>query len=160
MSETTGPHYRCPVCGYPGLDEPPRTEESGASYEICPSCGFEFGVTDEDRGISYQQLPRERDRGGRGGGAAGGRPRAGTPWRRCGNSASRARYDGGSLFSRQQSTALRERLRHVYWIGGGSGAGKSTIARRLAARRGLRLYSTDEVMADQPAGARPTTART
>jgi 2-phosphoglycerate kinase len=39
-------------------------------------------------------------------------------------------------------------LRHVYWIGGGSGAGKSTIARRLAARHGLRLYSTDDVMAD------------
>ncbi|MCO8269613.1 hypothetical protein M1L60_03295 [Actinoplanes sp. TRM 88003] len=35
----------------------------------------------------------------------------------------------------------------VYWIGGGSGAGKSTIARRLAARHGLRLYDTDAVMA-------------
>ena len=44
--------------------------------------------------------------------------------------------------------ALRERLRHVYWIGGGSGAGKSTIARRIAARHGLRLYATDDVMAD------------
>jgi hypothetical protein len=43
---------------------------------------------------------------------------------------------------------LRERLRHVYWIGGGSGAGKSTIARRLAARHGLGLYATDDVMAD------------
>ena len=42
----------------------------------------------------------------------------------------------------------RARLRDVYWIGGGSGAGKSTIARRLAARHGLRLYATDEVMAD------------
>ena len=37
---------------------------------------------------------------------------------------------------------LRARLRHVYWIGGGSGAGKSTIARRLAARHGLQLYVT------------------
>lgn len=44
--------------------------------------------------------------------------------------------------------ALRERLGHVYWIGGGSGAGKSTIARRVAARNGLRLYATDDVMAD------------
>src|SRR5688500_4382448 len=44
--------------------------------------------------------------------------------------------------------ALREQLRHVYWIGGGSGAGKSTIARRIAARHGLRLYATDAVMAD------------
>ena len=44
--------------------------------------------------------------------------------------------------------ALRDRLRHVYWVGGGSGAGKSTTARRLAARHGLRLYATDDVMAD------------
>jgi hypothetical protein len=39
-------------------------------------------------------------------------------------------------------------LRHVYWIGGASGAGKSTIARRLAERHSLRLYSTDEAMGD------------
>lgn len=50
---------------------------------------------------------------------------------------------------------LRERLRHVYWIGGGSGAGKSTTAARLAAEHGLRLYGTDEVMSDH---ARRTTA--
>jgi hypothetical protein len=52
------------------------------------------------------------------------------------------------LSSEQQDAARRERLRHVYRIGGGSGAGKSTIARRLAARHGLRLYATDEVMLD------------
>lgn len=45
-------------------------------------------------------------------------------------------------------TALRQRLGHVYWIGGGSGAGKSTIARRIAERHGLRLYATDDVMSD------------
>jgi 2-phosphoglycerate kinase len=39
-------------------------------------------------------------------------------------------------------------LRHVYWIGGGSGGGKSTVARRIAARHGLRVYATDDVMAD------------
>jgi 2-phosphoglycerate kinase len=44
--------------------------------------------------------------------------------------------------------ALRERLRDVYWIGGGSGAGKSTVARRLADRYGLRMYATDDVMPD------------
>ena len=43
---------------------------------------------------------------------------------------------------------LRERLRHVHWIGGGSGAGKSTTAARLADEHGLRLYATDEVMSD------------
>jgi 2-phosphoglycerate kinase len=41
---------------------------------------------------------------------------------------------------------LTVRLRHVRWIGGGSGAGKSTIARRLATAYGLRLYSSDAVM--------------
>ncbi len=43
---------------------------------------------------------------------------------------------------------LRGRLRHVRWLGGGSGAGKSTTARRLAARHGLRRYPTDDVMAE------------
>ncbi|MEU3938067.1 hypothetical protein AB0E85_39555 [Streptomyces sp. NPDC029044] len=46
-------------------------------------------------------------------------------------------------------------MRHVYWIGGGSGAGKSTMARRLARRHGWRLYATDDVMADH---ARRSTA--
>lgn len=45
--------YRCPVCGYPELTEPPYSE-SGGSYEICYSCGFEFGVTDDDRGFSHE----------------------------------------------------------------------------------------------------------
>ena len=53
------------------------------------------------------------------------------------------------------AAALRERLRHVYWIGGGSGAGKSTVARRIAARRGLRLYSTDDVMPDHSKRSTP-----
>jgi hypothetical protein len=51
--------------------------------------------------------------------------------------------------------ALRARLRHVYWIGGGSGAGKSTIARRLAARYGLRVYATDAVMPDHARRSAP-----
>jgi hypothetical protein len=49
---------------------------------------------------------------------------------------------------RPVSETLQEQLRHVYWIGGGSGAGKSTIARRVAAQQGLRVYATDDVMAD------------
>ena len=44
--------------------------------------------------------------------------------------------------------ALSARLGHVYWIGGGSGAGKSTIARRIAACHGFRFYSTDTVMSE------------
>jgi cytidylate kinase len=50
---------------------------------------------------------------------------------------------------------LQRRLRRVYWIGGGSGAGKSTVARRLAERYGLRYCGTDESMQDH---ARRTTA--
>jgi rubredoxin len=59
MARADGPPYQCPVCGYPGLDEPPRLEERYPSYEICPSCGFEFGVTDDDRGFSYEQWRQE-----------------------------------------------------------------------------------------------------
>lgn len=56
------------------------------------------------------------------------------------------------------AAALRARLRHVYWIGGGSGAGKSTIARRIAAQYGLHVYSTDEVMADHVSRSTPENA--
>ena len=42
---------------------------------------------------------------------------------------------------------LPDRLRHIRWLGGGSGAGKSTIARTLAAEHGLRLYSCDATLA-------------
>lgn len=44
---------------------------------------------------------------------------------------------------------------HVYWIGGSSGSGKSTVARRLAARHGLRLYATDDVMAEHARRSTP-----
>lgn len=53
------------------------------------------------------------------------------------------------------AAALRARLRHVYWIGGGSGAGKSTSARALAARHGLTVYSTDATMRDHAARSTP-----
>jgi hypothetical protein len=38
--------YTCPVCGYPGFDEPPWTSCGCPSYDICPSCGIEFGYGD------------------------------------------------------------------------------------------------------------------
>jgi hypothetical protein len=47
--------YLCPVCGYSGLYEIPRTKDGGGSYEICPSCGFQFGVSDDDRHITHAQ---------------------------------------------------------------------------------------------------------
>ena len=49
-------------------------------------------------------------------------------------------------------------LEHVYWIGGGSAAGKSTIARRLAARHGLHVYATDEMMNDHARRSTPDDA--
>ncbi len=60
---------------------------------------------------------------------------------------------------RRQSPApdlMRARLRHVRWIGGGSGAGKSTIARRLAADHGLRLYSCDYTTSGHIGRSNPT----
>lgn len=44
--------------------------------------------------------------------------------------------------------APRTRLQHVRWIGGGTGAGKSTIARRLARAHGLRVYDSDRVIGE------------
>jgi hypothetical protein len=51
-----GQTYRCPVCGYDGLTVPAYSPGTGlGSYEICPSCGYEYGVTDADLGISHEQ---------------------------------------------------------------------------------------------------------
>ena len=50
---------------------------------------------------------------------------------------------------------LQEQLQHVYWIGGGSCAGKSTVARQIAAQYGRSLYATDEVMSDHARRSSP-----
>ena len=54
MTKIKTKNHFCPVCGYPGLEEPPRCEVGSPSYEICPSCGIEFGVEDYD--TSYEDL--------------------------------------------------------------------------------------------------------
>jgi hypothetical protein len=41
---------------------------------------------------------------------------------------------------------VAHRLEHVLWLGGGSGAGKSTVAQRLAAEYGLQVFPTDDAM--------------
>jgi 2-phosphoglycerate kinase len=46
-------------------------------------------------------------------------------------------------------------LDHVYWIGGASGAGKSTMATRLARRYDLDVYATDDVMSDHARRSTP-----
>ena len=51
-----------------------------------------------------------------------------------------------------------EILGRVRWIGGGSGAGKTTIARRIAAIHHATLYSTDNVMADHAGRLTPEQA--
>lgn len=49
-----------------------------------------------------------------------------------------------------------QRLQHIRWIGGGSGAGKSTIARLLAEKYGLQLYHCDDMQAAHTARSNPT----
>jgi 2-phosphoglycerate kinase len=56
---------------------------------------------------------------------------------------------------RVDTEALRDQLRHIYWIGGGSAAGKSTITHRIAAEHGLQPYVTDDVMADHARRSTP-----
>lgn len=65
------------------------------------------------------------------------------------------RMTSGARKQLDDSAGLRSRLRHVYWIGGGSGAGKSAVATAVAARHGLRVYSTDDAMADHAARGTP-----
>src|SRR5215472_5159972 len=48
------------------------------------------------------------------------------------------------------------RLRHIRWIGGGTGAGKSTVARRLAEKYGFRLYHCDDMQSAHTARSNPT----
>jgi hypothetical protein len=47
------------VCGYQHLNEPAHSPSGGGSYEICPSCGFQFGITDDDSGITYEQWRKQ-----------------------------------------------------------------------------------------------------
>ena len=56
--------HTCPVCGFAKLAEPPRSLSGGGSSEICPSCGFQHGVDDDDAGRSYAAARDEWRRGG------------------------------------------------------------------------------------------------
>lgn len=39
--------FKCPVCGFPALEEPAWDPETGSpSFNICPCCGCEFGYDD------------------------------------------------------------------------------------------------------------------
>ena len=56
--KSQGQHL-CAICGYRHLNLPQRTSSGEASLEICPSCGFEPGHTDNNQGINTEQW-RER----------------------------------------------------------------------------------------------------
>lgn len=43
----------CPVCGYPHLVRGP-IEYGTSTFEICSSCGFEFGFDDGVNGDTYE----------------------------------------------------------------------------------------------------------
>lgn len=49
--------YVCLVCGYPGLEEPPRLENGMPSFDICECCGVQFGYEDctEERILEYRK---------------------------------------------------------------------------------------------------------
>jgi 2-phosphoglycerate kinase len=65
------------------------------------------------------------------------------------------RGPGQAGATRLTQPELQAALRHVRFIGGGSGGGKSTVARRLAANHDLRLYHTEPL---SRYAARTTTA--
>jgi predicted RNA-binding Zn-ribbon protein involved in translation (DUF1610 family) len=46
--------YSCPVCGFDGLPDPAYDSAGCASFEICPSCGTEFGYHDARK--SHKEL--------------------------------------------------------------------------------------------------------
>lgn len=51
-------NYYCPVCGFFSEEFPVFEEDGNYSRsfgEICPSCSFEYGVTDDNDGYTYQQ---------------------------------------------------------------------------------------------------------
>jgi hypothetical protein len=52
-------------------------------------------------------------------------------------------YSAKGRFMSSQNPNLRKMLAHILWIGGGTDAGKSTIANSLVERHGLQSYNFD-----------------
>lgn len=44
--------YTCPVCGLHDLDRDPKSD---VCFDICLSCGFQFNITDDDLGYTYDE---------------------------------------------------------------------------------------------------------
>jgi hypothetical protein len=53
MVKRDGGHYMCFACGFEGLSEPARGVGGSAHYQICGSCTFEEGWSDDDQGFSF-----------------------------------------------------------------------------------------------------------
>jgi len=47
--------YIRPVCDFDRLEEPPYSTSGAGLFEICPCRGFQFGVTDDNNGISFHE---------------------------------------------------------------------------------------------------------
>lgn len=45
----------CPVCGFPGLKQLAWPNVGMPSFEICPSCGIQFGYDDMTRYVEQRQ---------------------------------------------------------------------------------------------------------
>ena len=52
--------YKCPVCHYDGLYTPAYTEKGNPSDEICPCCGFQFGLDDYPNKEECQEKWRKK----------------------------------------------------------------------------------------------------
>lgn len=49
------PTHLCPVCGYDALDDAAYDDDAAPSFEICSSCGFQFGVSDLNDGFTFEK---------------------------------------------------------------------------------------------------------
>lgn len=52
--------YKCKVCNYDGLYDPPYDERGIASEEICPCCGFHYGYDEDSETEDINVLWRKR----------------------------------------------------------------------------------------------------
>ncbi len=91
--------------------------------------GLDFTLADID--AVRRRAPRQE----RAGWGCGRRPWNSAVGRYCVRQGYRARVEAG-------------RLGHVRWLGGGSGAGKSSVARELVRRFGVDVLDTDAAMVD------------
>lgn len=52
---TKNNRHICPVCGYTELSDPAYGFGDTPSFEICPSCSFQFGKSDFDEGFTFEE---------------------------------------------------------------------------------------------------------